>query len=136
MAKGRISKRVFQENKARQIFRKTNIFYPLICTRTCAYQGVKNVCFLKNLACNTRFAKFTRDSLFCLHRLESGKKEFKEPMLAKLFFRTLLSKQIFTDPIFRNIYCHFLHDDFSLFNQFVCGNIIFRWNCSFVDRCS
>ena len=29
-AKGWISKRVFQENKARQIFRKTNISYPLI----------------------------------------------------------------------------------------------------------
>ena len=27
-AKRRISKRVFQENKARQIFRKTNIYYP------------------------------------------------------------------------------------------------------------
>ena len=34
-AKGRISKRVFQENEARQIFRKTNIFYPLTRTRTC-----------------------------------------------------------------------------------------------------
>ena len=32
--KGRISKRVFQENKARQIFRKMNISYPLIGTRT------------------------------------------------------------------------------------------------------
>ena len=32
-AKGRISKRVFQENKARQIFQKTNISYPLIRTR-------------------------------------------------------------------------------------------------------
>ena len=32
-AEGRISKRVFQENKARQIFRKTNIFYPQIRTR-------------------------------------------------------------------------------------------------------
>ena len=31
--KGRISKLVFQENKARQIFRKTNISYPLIRTR-------------------------------------------------------------------------------------------------------
>ena len=31
-AKGRISKRVFQENKARQIFRKTNISYSLIRT--------------------------------------------------------------------------------------------------------
>ena len=28
-AKQRISKRVFQENKGRQIFRKTNISYPL-----------------------------------------------------------------------------------------------------------
>ena len=33
-AKGRISKRVFQENKARQIFRKANISNPLIRTRT------------------------------------------------------------------------------------------------------
>ena len=34
-----IAKRVFQESKARQIFRKTNISYPLIRTHTCAYQG-------------------------------------------------------------------------------------------------
>ena len=40
-AKGRISKRVFQESKARQNFRKTNISYPLIRTRT--YQGVRNL---------------------------------------------------------------------------------------------
>ena len=32
-AKGRISNQVFQENKARQIFRKTNISYHLIRTR-------------------------------------------------------------------------------------------------------
>ena len=32
-AKGRISKQVFQEKNRRQIFRKTNIFYPLIRTR-------------------------------------------------------------------------------------------------------
>ena len=31
-AKGWISKWVFQENKTRQIFRETNISYPLICT--------------------------------------------------------------------------------------------------------
>ena len=31
---GWISKRVFQENKARQIFQKANVFYHLICTRT------------------------------------------------------------------------------------------------------
>ena len=30
--KGRISKQMFQENKSRQIFRKTNISYPLIRT--------------------------------------------------------------------------------------------------------
>ena len=53
-AKGRISKRVFHENKASQIFRKTNISYPLIRTHTCTYQGVRNVfgkfgfiCFLE-----------------------------------------------------------------------------------------
>ena len=62
-AKGRISKRVFQEDKARQIFRKTNISYPrpfrTLLTNTsnehflraCAYQGVRNIRFLENLAC-------------------------------------------------------------------------------------
>ena len=40
-AKGRISKRVFQENKVSQIFRKTNI----------SYQGVRNAPFLENLPC-------------------------------------------------------------------------------------
>ena len=49
--KGRISKRVFQENKARQIFRKTNISYPLIRIRARAYQRVRNVRFSENLAC-------------------------------------------------------------------------------------
>ena len=33
-----------------QIFRKTNISYPLICTHMCSYQGVRNVCFSKNFA--------------------------------------------------------------------------------------
>ena len=50
-AKGRISKRVFQENKARQIFLKTNIYYPLISTRMGAYQGVRKVRFSGNLVC-------------------------------------------------------------------------------------
>ena len=43
--KGRISKKVFQENKALQIFRKTNISYPLICIR------VPPVHFWENFAC-------------------------------------------------------------------------------------
>ena len=50
-AKERISKQVFQESKARQIFRKTNISYLLIRTRTCAYQEIRNFHFLENLAC-------------------------------------------------------------------------------------
>ena len=50
-AKRGISKRVFQESKAHQNFRKTNISYPLIRTRTSAYQEVKNVCFSEILAC-------------------------------------------------------------------------------------
>ena len=41
-AKGRISKWVFQENKTRQTFRKTNISYPL---------RVKNIHFPENLVC-------------------------------------------------------------------------------------
>ena len=50
-AKGQISRWVFQEKKVRQIFRKTNISYPLIHTHTCSYQGVRNVRFLENLTC-------------------------------------------------------------------------------------
>ena len=52
-AKGRTSKVVFQESKARQNFQKANISYLLIRTRTCAYQVVKNVCFSEILACFT-----------------------------------------------------------------------------------
>ena len=48
--RGRISNWVLQKNKALQIFRKTNISYPLIRTRMCAYQGNRNVFF---------FGKFT-----------------------------------------------------------------------------
>ena len=50
-AKGRISKWVFQKSKACQNFRKTNISYPLIRTRTCVYQGVRNVCFSEISEC-------------------------------------------------------------------------------------
>ena len=51
---------MFQENKVHQIFQKTNISYPLIRTRTCAYQEVRNVCFSENLA----------GFVFLKHRLE------------------------------------------------------------------
>ena len=37
--KGRISKRLFQVNKATQLFQKTNISYPLIRPRTVPYDN-------------------------------------------------------------------------------------------------
>ena len=46
-AKGQISKRVFQENKTRQIFRKKNNSYPLICRRTCVSRSKKCSFFRK-----------------------------------------------------------------------------------------
>ena len=47
-AKERISKRTLEENKARQIYRKTNISYPMIRTSACVYQGLRNSCFTEN----------------------------------------------------------------------------------------
>ena len=44
-----MSKRVLQENKARQVFRKMNISYPMNGKRACAYHGVRNVRFSGNL---------------------------------------------------------------------------------------
>ena len=61
-AKGRIWKRVFQESKACQNFRKTNISYLLIRTR----KGVRNVCFSEILACFAFLKHPFWDSLFCL----------------------------------------------------------------------
>ena len=65
-AKGRTSKRVFELNKALQIFRKTDISYPLIRTRTCAYQGIRNFHFSENLECFDFLKHPFWDSLFCL----------------------------------------------------------------------
>ena len=65
-AKGRISKQVFQESKPHQIFRKINISYPLIRTRTCACQVVRNVCFSENLPCFVFLKYPIWDSPFCL----------------------------------------------------------------------
>ena len=96
--KGRISKRVFQENKARQIFRKTNISYPLIRTRTCAYQGVRNVCFLENLACFVFLKHPFWDPPFCLIYVcvSGGKKcSFPENLACFVFL-----KHPFWDSIF------------------------------------
>ena len=119
--KGRISKWVFQENKACQIFQKTNlflppdahtslvirqksesqnmcfkktkqvdffekrnIFYPLTRTCTCAYQGVKNIRFSKNLTCFVFLKRTFWDSPFChiTHETEFHQSTYKYPALA------------------------------------------------------
>ena len=65
----RISKRVFQE-KASQIFRKTRISYLLICIRTCAYQGVRNVHFSRNWEKNCPDAMHKNKQDRCLNEYD------------------------------------------------------------------
>ena len=67
--KGRMSKRVFQESKALQIFWKTNITYPLIRTRTCVSRKESTPNFPKNEHFLTPFVFLKHpfwDSSFCL----------------------------------------------------------------------
>ena len=47
-------------------FSEMNIFYPLLCTRSCAYQGVKDIHFLENLAWFVFLKHLFWDSPFCL----------------------------------------------------------------------
>ena len=73
-AKRRILKRSYQENKARQIFRKNKHFLPPNTHSTRAYQGVRNIRFSENLACFVFMLPPPRDSplwfitdeVFCL----------------------------------------------------------------------
>ena len=53
-AKGRITKRVLQVNKARSIFRKTNVSYPLIHASK-RIRGFKFGKFGPLFSCDTRF---------------------------------------------------------------------------------
>ena len=71
----RISKGVFHENKARQIFRITNISYPLKRSCKCAYQGVRNVRFPKNLVCFVFLEHPFWDSPFWLITDDNGLSE-------------------------------------------------------------
>ena len=48
----------------RQIFQKTKIYYPMIRTRTFAYQGIKIFRFLENLGCFVFLLLSFWDSLF------------------------------------------------------------------------
>ena len=70
-ANRRISKRLLQENKARQIFRKKNISYLLICTSACAYQGVRNV----HQFCLITYDLQIKSSLFVNHESISSSHE-------------------------------------------------------------
>ena len=88
-AKGRISKRVFQENRARRICRKTNISYPLIRT------GVRNVRFSENLACfvffwNTHFA--IRPFALLLTKYQPKRIKNTEGLKSKVYIVTKNSK--------------------------------------------
>ena len=66
-ANGDISKRVMQENKARQVFRKTNISYPVI------RMGVENVCFFGKFGVLCFFVSpDLRFTLFPSHRRTPG----------------------------------------------------------------
>ena len=56
---------------ARQIFQKTNMSYPVMGIRTCACQGVRNICFLENLACFIFLKHPFWDLPFCLITNES-----------------------------------------------------------------
>ena len=58
-AKGRTSKRWLQENKARQIYRKTTLFYSLLRARTFVYLEVRNTSLFEIwralISCNNCF---------------------------------------------------------------------------------
>ena len=61
-AKGRISKSMLQENKARQIFRKTSTSYTLIRTRKCSFFGkLFSFVFLKHQLYDSPFYLITND---------------------------------------------------------------------------
>ena len=63
--KGESQNGCFKKTKHAKFFKKTpNISYPLIRTRTCAYQGVRNVHFSENLPYYRRFQIFRLKLVF------------------------------------------------------------------------
>ena len=97
--KGRVSNRVFQENKACQIFWKTKISYPLILT---AYQEVRNVRFSENLECFAFLKHPFWDSSF---RLITGVLSISFHTLLQIKNSTLCFFYISSQPLF---YCIFV----------------------------
>ena len=76
--KGRISKRVFQGNKARQIFRNLNISLPAETQTYVAYQRVINVRFSENLTGFVFLKHPFWDSTFCLITEELSNQTFND----------------------------------------------------------
>ena len=68
-------------------FGKTNIFYPLIRTCACAYQGVKTVRFSENLTCFVFLKHPFSDLPFCLitDYLNLNKKQNKKKHLIQQY---------------------------------------------------
>ena len=109
-AKGQISKRVFQENKASQIFQKTNISYFLIRTRTCAYQGVRNICFSENLVCFVFLKHPLLESPFCVITDDINLEPYHEEAGGKdqdtYFIRTYMLTYLFSVHSFSTPWKH------------------------------
>ena len=76
--KGRISKRVFQGNKARQIFRKLNVSLPAETQTYVAYQRVIIVRFSENLTGFVFLKHPFWDSTFCLITEELSNQTFND----------------------------------------------------------
>ena len=49
--KGEYQNRCYKKTKHAKFSEKRAVVYPLTCTYTCPYQGVKNVRFSENLVC-------------------------------------------------------------------------------------
>ena len=73
--------------------KKPNISYPLIRTRTCPYQELRNVHFLGNLACFDFLERPFWDSHFCL---------INDDMTAWSDFENSLTRKFVTDYYFFN----------------------------------
>ena len=109
--KGRISKRVLRENKARQIFRKTNM----------RIRGVRNVRFSENLACFVFLKHPFWDSPFCLITDEISSSVFINPFHTTGVFPYLLkiseyvrgSPDIFGEYMMRPVFWNKLNEDKS-----------------------
>ena len=74
-AKGRISKRVFQENEERQIFRKTNISYPHVRVRISekemfVFRKSGELCFLQTHVIRSPICLITDDLDFFSEKVE------------------------------------------------------------------